>query len=228
MRITTCTPLLSALSMTLLMSSCASGVSTPEDEPPATGAEAQADTAESVDDVAEDSYDLDLSEREPNENVPAELLGEHNYYIQNPDEVSIPLSGETVDHPAYLYVPVEVFPQCDDEQALTSNEGYETSGWPQDWDGEGSMPDPECHPDYIEILEWDHFEAFHACWDGPETSTLGIEGISDEADRRSSLWEMSQRRADWEPKADTCAEQWAENDGGDSDDYSEFGNADDG
>lgn len=122
---------------------------------------------------------------------------------------------------------------CEDEEALAAkaehNGGEQPVGWPQDWGGEGAMPDPYCHPDYLEIGEWKHLEAHSACWEGIETSTLGDQGQSQD-DINEFLWEQSQARAAWQPNpaGGTCAEQWAENDGGDPEDYSDIGNADEG
>ncbi|TDS83355.1 hypothetical protein [Nesterenkonia aurantiaca] len=76
------------------------------------------------------------------------------------------------------------------------------------------MPDPLCHPDYLQIDEWEDLEAHTACWEGNETSTLVRTGQSqEEVDKQ--LWRQSQARADWEqnPAGGTCAEQWAANDG---------------
>lgn len=106
---------------------------------------------------------------------------------------------------------------CEDEEALATkaahNDGAQPLGWPQEWDGTGPMPDPLCHPDYLQIDEWEDLEAFSACWEGTETSTLVRGGQSqDEVDE--FLWHQSQARADWEqnPTGGTCAEQLAAND----------------
>ncbi|MGJ9404699.1 hypothetical protein ACHABQ_00040 [Nesterenkonia aurantiaca] len=113
----------------------------------------------------------------------------------------------------------EVLPLgCEDDEALAAkaahNDGAEPIGWPQDWDGTGTMPDPLCHPDYLQIDEWEDLEAHSACWEGNETSTLVRTGQSQEAVDKQ-LWLQSQARADWEqnPAGGTCAEQWAANDG---------------
>lgn len=206
-------PALCALGAALFVSSCAADTTPPEEDIAAVESESASSADEPVDEVSSAGGQLDLADREPTENVPAELLGDGNFYITDPEQVSIPLSGETVDDPMYFDVPIEVFPQCSDEEALIANEGHAPAGWPQDWDGHGEMPAPECHPDFIETLSWEHFDAFSACWEGPETSTPSVEGIRDEADRRAQLWSMSRARADWEPSDGSCTEQWPEGDG---------------
>ncbi|GAB3192598.1 hypothetical protein [Nesterenkonia suensis] len=90
---------------------------------------------------------------------------------------------------------------CEDEEALAEKAAHngesQPVGWPQDWDGTGAMPDPYCHPDYLEIGEWNDLEAHMACWEGIETSTIGDTGQSqDEIDE--ALWQQSQARANWE------------------------------
>lgn len=91
------------------------------------------------------------------------------------------------------------------------------------------MPDPLCHPDYLEISEWEDLEAHTACWEGIETSTLGRGGQS-QAEIDTALWQQSQARADWQqdPAGGSCAKQWAKNDGGDPEDYDDAANANDG
>lgn len=122
---------------------------------------------------------------------------------------------------------------CEDPDALAEkaahNAGDQPTGWPQEWDGSGDMPDPYCHPDYLEVGEWENLESHSACWEGIETSTLGDDG-QPQAEIDKFLWEQSRARADWQPNppGGTCAEQWAELDGGDPADYAEYGNADDG
>lgn len=92
--------------------------------------------------------------------------------------------------------------RCEDDDALAEkashNNGNQPAGWPRDWDGTGAMPDPYCHPDYLEIGEWEHLEAFTAVWEGPETSTLGDTGQS-QAEIDRGLWEQSRARAAWTP-----------------------------
>lgn len=89
---------------------------------------------------------------------------------------------------------------CEDEDALAEkaqhNGESQPVGWPQDWDGEGAMPDPYCHPDYLEIGEWEDLEAFASRWEGTETSTLADHGQSQDEINRF-LWEQSQARANW-------------------------------
>lgn len=164
----------------------------------------------------------------PDESSPDRQFRPSQWLIDGPDGIEVrPVAGETG-------AGIEVHHlRCEDSEALEQkaehNGGEQPAGWPQDWDGEGAMPDPYCHPDYLEIGEWDHLEAHFACWEGIETSTIGDQGQSQD-DINKSLWEQSQARAAWEPNpaGGTCAEQWAENDGGDPEDYSDIGNADEG
>lgn len=108
-------------------------------------------------------------------------------------------------------MPVELWVECDDPEAPAANRGHEPAGWPQEWDGEGAMPEPECHPDYIEVLAWEQFDAFTRCWEGPETSAFSdIDQFATEAERREGLWEQSRARAEWPGYEGTCAEQRAQ------------------
>lgn len=191
-------PALSILGVTLLVSSCAAEA-TPEEE--STPAPEAADTTSSASES--EATDLETTEDQEDSDDPT----------QRPPEVSgetvdvITDSGEMIHGP----VPVEIWVECDDPEALAENEGHEPAGWPQDWDGEGAMPEPECHPDYIEMLEWDQFESFHACWEGEQTSLpYSVEQFETEADLREALWSMSQSRADWPGYQGTCEEQVAQ------------------
>lgn len=120
---------------------------------------------------------------------------------------------------------------CEDSEALAEKAEYngdrQPEGWPREWDGTGAMPDPYCHPDYLEIGEWEHLEAHSACWEGLETSTL-VDGGQPQDEINESLWEQSQARAAWEPNppGGTCSEQWAEHEGGDPEDEANVGNVD--
>lgn len=92
----------------------------------------------------------------------------------------------------------EVRTECTDPEALAANEGHEPAGWPQDWEEGEPLPDPECHPDFIEIYAWDQFDTFFACWEGPETgSMVRTPGMSDQ-DVYDAEWDSSQLRAEWE------------------------------
>lgn len=91
---------------------------------------------------------------------------------------------------------------CEDEDALAEKAAHngesQPVGWPQDWDGTGSMPDPYCHPDYLEVGEWEHLEAFASVWEGEQTSTL-VDSGQPQAEIDQFLWEQSQARAEWTP-----------------------------
>lgn len=194
-------PCVSALSVALLVSSCAAEATAEEEPTPAsdsvdttsTATESEATEAEE-EETAQDQEDSD----DPTQRPP-EVSGETVDVITD--------SGEMIHGP----VPVEIWVECDDPEALAENEGHEPAGWPQDWDGEGAMPEPECHPDYIEMLEWDQFESFHVCWEGEQTSLpYSVEQFETEADLREALWGMSQSRADWPGYEGTCDEQVAQ------------------
>lgn len=92
----------------------------------------------------------------------------------------------------------ELTVECTDPEALAANEGHEPAGWPQDWDGQGPMPDPECHPDFIEVYAWDRFDEFHSCWEGNETSTAVRSDWMTDDDANRVLWSQSRARANWE------------------------------
>ncbi len=91
---------------------------------------------------------------------------------------------------------------CEDPESLVEKDAHnghnQPVGWPQDWDSTGAMPDPYCHPDYLEIGEWEHLEAFSSQWEGTETSTL-VDAGQPQDEINKFLWEQSQARADWTP-----------------------------
>ncbi|WP_300342692.1 hypothetical protein [Nesterenkonia sp.] len=113
-----------------------------------------------------------------------------------------PLTQEQVEalDPANEYVV-----ECTDPAALEAHAGREPAGWPQDWEPGDPLPDPECHPDFIEVHTWDRFEEFHECREGIETSTIvRTPEMTDQAAYRAA-WEQSRARATWEPEQ-TCEE----------------------
>ncbi|GAA4827484.1 hypothetical protein [Garicola koreensis] len=92
----------------------------------------------------------------------------------------------------------EITVTCDDLDALASHEDREPAGLPHEWEEGTPLPDPECHPDFIEVREWDRLDEFRACWEGEETSTLIMSpGMTDE-DVHEYLWHQSSLRAEWE------------------------------
>lgn len=199
MRTTPLMPVLSALSVALLVASCSGDASATEEghsgapEEAATTAEAT-EAAEAPNAEAPDAEESDDPTRRP-----PEVSGETVNVVTE--------SGEPIHGP----VPVEIWVECDNPEALAANEGHEPAGWPQDWDGEGAMPEPECHADYIEMLKWDQFESFMACWEGEQTSLpYSVEQFATEAELREALWSMSKSRADWPGYEGTCDEQIAQ------------------
>lgn len=92
----------------------------------------------------------------------------------------------------------EITVTCDDPDARVSQEDHDPAGMPQDWEEGTPLPDPECHPDFIEVREWDRLDEFQPCWEGEETSTLVMSpGMTDE-DVHEQLWHQSSLRAEWE------------------------------
>lgn len=231
-------PAVSVLGAALLLSSCAAGVPVADDADAEVGpqedqsasssgesAETVAGTVDSkVDDEGIDASDASAPRTQDDDAVlrgGQQIIGGSDgveFFYISPEEDD----GVEVVH---LY--------CDDDEALAAkaehNDGAQPAGWPQEWDGSGAMPDPLCHPDYLQIDEWEHLESHSACWEGIETSTLVRSGLSQE-EVDEDLWRQSQARADWAPNppGGTCAEQWAQHDGGDPEDYADRGNANDG
>lgn len=219
MRNTTWTHGLAFLGAGLLISSCAADADSQSQSTPST-----TESVEAAAEMSEDStgaFDAEAESSEDREFRPSQqlMIGEEIEVRYLPGEEGAAMEVHHL--------------HCEDQEALDAkaehNDGGQPTGWPQEWDGVGAMPDPYCHPDYLEIGEWEHLEAHAACWEGIETSTLGDEGQpQDEINK--FLWEQSQARADWQPNppGGTCAEQWADHRGGDPEDYADLGNADDG
>ncbi|WP_300343712.1 hypothetical protein [Nesterenkonia sp.] len=101
--------------------------------------------------------------------------------------------------PGYIGVPEEAWVECTDPEAVAQREAHEPAGWPQEWDGEGMMPEPECHPDYVEIVTWEYYNKPCGCED--LLSTLAYPERLSEAELREALWEQSRARAEWTPPA---------------------------
>lgn len=218
------TPMLSTFGAALLISSCAAeapAVDSAAEDP------ASSPTIETVAGTGDTEIQdgPDAAESGGTENDAVHRGGQQ--LVIGPDDVEfLTVSAEDDDGTEVFHL------DCRDDDALAvkaeHNDGAQPVGWPQEWDGSSAMPDPLCHPDYLEIEEWEDLEAHTACWEGIETSTLVRGGQSqEEVDR--DLWRQSQARADWKqsPSGGTCAEQWAENDGGDPEDYDDVANAND-
>ncbi|WP_120005196.1 hypothetical protein [Nesterenkonia muleiensis] len=252
----TCTPVLSALGVALLVSSCAGDASAADDEPtPSTSAASEVTEAAEMteeqeepeseseyvliepDPVYEDAVDWDPEIATENDGTWYEPEGGMVYTRIDGEVTMTPIEEiEDFDPADYTVMRGEGVShlECTNSAALADKDQHNAGrdqpvGWPQEWDGSGAMPDPLCHPDYLEIGEWEHLEAHSACWEGDETATLWRTFQTDD-EVNTFLWEQSQARADWEPNppGGTCAEQWAEHDGGDPEDYAEYGNADEG
>lgn len=204
------TPLLSALGVALLVSSC-TAEATPEQDETA--------TAEAVSPAAEETSTPEETEgaTEPGHGRASES---HAGYIPYEHRGGVEV-GSIDGVVEFFYVPPEedigseiLHLQCEDEEALAEkeahNNGRQPVGWPQDWDGEGAMPDPLCHPDYLEIQEWEHVESHVACWEGRETSMGYADESVSQAEGFEILWDQSQARADWPGYEGTCEEQVAQ------------------
>lgn len=107
----------------------------------------------------------------------------------------------------------ELTVHCTDADALPENADREPTGWPQDWEEGEPMPDPECHPDFIEVESWALYEEFMACWEGPETGTAVREPDMTDQDTYEILWSQSRDRAEWEiPRGDGAPVEGASED----------------
>lgn len=198
MRNTTWMPTLSALGVALLVTSCAGDASAVDDEPAPSTSETAATTSPEDQDQPEASEAEETAIYEPEFGM---------VYTRIDGEVTMTPIEEIPDFDPADYEEIqgeEVHHlECTDTAALADkaehNAGREQPvGWPQDWDGTGAMPDPLCHPDYLEIGEWVHFEQFSASWEGDETSTLWRTYQTDD-EVNAILWEQSQARAEWTP-----------------------------
>lgn len=226
MRNTTWTPALSALGVALLVSSCAGDASATHDEPaPSTSEKSEVadfEADEWVPLTEEHLADgLEMTEcvaAQTTIRVPPDYVVEDEEHLESmcPETTAVGTIGDggqqiVIDPDGVEFMDIspaeddgtEVYHlYCQDEEALAEkaayNDGDQPVGWPQDWDGTGAMPDPYCHPDYLEIGEWEHLEAFVSRWEGIETSTIVDTGQSQD-EINELLWEQSQARAEWTP-----------------------------
>lgn len=192
------TSLLSTLGVALLVSSCAGGSSAAEGEPTPSPSETSETPAGASDDSEVEATEEVTSWYEPEGGMVYTRVGEEveTTPVEEIDDFDPAdyeeLRGEIVSHL-----------ECADEEALEAKAEHNADreqpvGWPQKWDGDGSMPDPLCHPDYLEIGEWVHFEEFNAAWEGDETSNIWRTYHTDD-EINVLLWEQSQARAEWTP-----------------------------
>ncbi|WP_120005197.1 hypothetical protein [Nesterenkonia muleiensis] len=96
--------------------------------------------------------------------------------------------------------------QCDDPEALEAKAEHNADrdqpvGWPLEERQAGKLPDPLCHPDYLEIGEWVHFEEHYACCEGIETSNIVHDGTRSQDSINEGLWEQSMARFQWSEEA---------------------------
>lgn len=208
------TPGLPILGVALLLTSCSTEATPEEEETTGAPTIAPEATETSAQENAEEEGD---QTGEPEGETTPEAQAEHVPYEHRGGVDAGTIDGE----PDFLYVPPEqdqgpmmLHLQCEDEEALAEkeahNNGQQPAGWPQDWDGEGAMPDPLCHPDYLEIQEWEHMESHMACWEGEETSMGFADETVSQAEGFEILWSQSQARADWPGYEGTCEEQFAQ------------------
>lgn len=95
---------------------------------------------------------------------------------------------------------------CTDETALAANADHEPAGWPAGHQEGEPLPDPECHPDFIELANWEHYYAdcMHPLAHGHAPGSDSREpGENPRADQRrwAFEWEASELRSWWTPPA---------------------------
>lgn len=97
---------------------------------------------------------------------------------------------------------------CPDEAELADQENHEPAGWPAGYDEGENLPNPECHPDFIPLAEWEHQDS--ECTDPvahrpiPTDEELIADGQQTVPvlDRWRMEWEASSVRAEWTPPAE--------------------------
>lgn len=216
---------LSALGVALLVSSCAGDASAADDEPAPTASaanevtEAAEVTAEQEEPESESEYVLiepgPVYEDAMDWDTELAMEDGATWYEPEGGMVYTRIDGEVTMTPIeeiedfdpadYTVMRGESVShlECTDTAALADKAQHNAGrdqpvGWPQEWDGTGVMPDPLCHPDYLEIGEWVHYEQFSAAWEGDETASLWRTFQTDD-EVNAYLWEQSQARADWTP-----------------------------
>lgn len=129
-----------------------------------------------------------------------------------PDDVDMstvhsdrPLSQREVD---VLSREFELHAVCTDEAALAANADHEPAGWPAGHQPGEPLPNPECHPDFIEVHEWELFDVFHACCEGAQTSTAVTDRNATDQSEFKVLWGQSQSRANWSAENDDRVTVW--------------------
>lgn len=110
-------------------------------------------------------------------------------------------TAETAESSEYVVEHLE----CDDPEALEEKAEHNADreqpiGWPLEYTA-GEMPDPLCHPDYLEISEWVDYEEFHESWEGIETSNIVHDGTRSQESINVGLWEQSMARFQWSEDA---------------------------
>lgn len=103
---------------------------------------------------------------------------------------------------------VPLWVECTDEAALAANAGHEPAGWPAERQSGEPLPNPLCHPDFIEMLAWDHYDEFMACCEGLQNGTTMMPPGADDQRVFGALWEASQERADWSPGDTELDQTW--------------------
>ncbi|WP_120004797.1 hypothetical protein [Nesterenkonia muleiensis] len=200
--------------LALLASGCSSADADAESAPAAV--EESRDFSEYADEETDESeFHPDYVEIGPDD---TELLTEEHLAegVEMPDCVAaqenihvMPGDQLTEDDLAIFCPENEVLIECSDPDELAANEGHEPAGWPQDRAEGEPLPDPECHPDFIEVYAWDTFSDFYACWEGPETSSMVRTPSMSDQDVYDAEWERSQLRAEWEvPDGWVLPEEW--------------------
>lgn len=88
---------------------------------------------------------------------------------------------------------------CTDPAAIEANAENTPAGLPAGWAEGEALPDPECHPDYIELSGWEYEDS--TCMDPIAHGTVDPRGLSEE-EYRAAEWEASEARATWTPPSD--------------------------
>lgn len=101
------------------------------------------------------------------------------------------------EYDAAMEIGPEDVVECTDPDAIAANRTGDPAGWPRDWNRGDELPDPKCHPDFIELNSWENLEKFSACWDGFETGALGLPADASEQEKYEIEWEASKDRKDW-------------------------------
>ncbi|GAA4833754.1 hypothetical protein [Garicola koreensis] len=125
--------------------------------------------------------------------------------VEDIAEDDLPITEGSFSAEKHMEVPEPVTPNtCTDPEAIEANEGHEPAGWPAGVAEGEELPDPECHPDFIELPTWEHYHS--TCMDpiahGTALPPEHPQSTASEEEYRSFAWEASQMRSWWTPPAE--------------------------